>query len=99
MRDLLRRFRSTLALSQTSDRDEAGESLGKPMSDLLEEALLVFCPGARPRALVQAEQVSLVAFRMQRHQHLRPHTELLCGLALHASLVTGAGRHGPSHER
>src|SRR5215470_4256117 len=44
MCDFLRRFRSALALPQTADGDEAGERLGKAMTDLLKETLLFLCP-------------------------------------------------------
>ena len=55
MRDLLRPIQATLAISQATEGDEAGERLRKAMTDLLEKALLVLCPGARVRALVQPE--------------------------------------------
>jgi hypothetical protein len=93
-RDALRFLEPALAFAQAAEGDEAAQRVGEPMTNLLEKALLFLRPSAGARALVEPEQVSPVAFRMQRHKHLRADTEVLGNLGLHLTLVTRASRQG-----
>ena len=94
VREALRRLEPALAFAQAAKGDEAAQRIGEPVADLLEQALLVVRPGARLRALVQAEEIRPVAFRAQRHEHLGAHAEALGDLRLHLALVAGPGQQG-----
>ena len=71
MRDALRRFEAALAVAQVADGQEAAQGIGQTPADLAEQALLVVGPAARLRALVQAQQIGVVLFGMERHGHVR----------------------------
>ena len=94
VREALRRLEPALALAHAAHRDEAAQRVGEPVADLLEQALLLLRPGARPRALVQTEEIRPIAFRVQRHEHLRVHGEAIGDLRLYGALVSGAGGQG-----
>ena len=96
MRKALRRLEARLAFAETSEGDEVAQRVAEPMSDVLEKALLLLSPGTRPRALVQAEEIRPVAFRAQRHEHLRAHAEVRRDVGLDRALVPRSGGQRPA---
>ena len=97
MRDSLCPLEPGFTLAQAADHDEAAQRVGEPMTDLLEQALLVSRPRTRARALVQTEQVGPVAFRIERHRDLRADCKALgsrggqLALAVRAEAQRAAG--------
>ena len=67
MRDALGLFQSPLALAEGAKHEQTGQGVLQPSADLLEEPLFPRRPGARVRALMQAQHVGPVPFGMDGH--------------------------------
>ena len=75
MCDSLRRIDLALAVAHAAQHRKRSDGIAQSPSDLLEQTLLFARPNAHVRALVQTEQVALVALCLDRHRDLRANGE------------------------